>query len=152
MPKRQHPSMFLVWRITSSVGSTVVFLLVLEGVCRLTRPGFRVEERGRFREDFQIYTLLTEGVFQLDRHTFWRVVPRGDYGVNGQGLRDTELVVAEEYAPPADAHVVDLLPVLESLGSEAAALFVDDCHLTPRGHEIVARALFNAIEAHGLIQ
>ena len=55
------------------------------------------------------------------------------------------------YPFPRKAKVVDLLPSFANYAGDRAELFYDPCHLTPKGHELMAKAIFNAIAGYGIL-
>lgn len=55
------------------------------------------------------------------------------------------------YQFPRKAKIVDVLPSLTNYAGDPAELFYDDCHLTPKGHELFAKTIFNAITVYGIL-
>lgn len=51
---------------------------------------------------------------------------------------------------PLKLPMLDLLPVLERQPDRAGLFFQRNVHLTPRGHQVVADALFDFLQRHGL--
>lgn len=74
----------------------ICILLILELTFRLLLPDFHKVQQGHFRKDYQIDPLITRGGFLLDEHTFWRVTPDEDSGVNSAGFRDRNATATEK--------------------------------------------------------
>jgi lysophospholipase L1-like esterase len=52
---------------------------------------------------------------------------------------------------PLGLPTIDLLPILAGQPERAGLFFQRTVHLTPRGHDVVAGALFDFLESHGLL-
>ena len=121
---------------------------------------------------------VVEG-FNLARQVFARIVDRardagavtdfvlmparfqtddGDYGrlaqyvasLGGTLQRHLATTRFQTALAPLDRPVLDLLPTLSAQEDRAGLFFQRTVHLTPRGHEVVARALFDFLETHEL--
>jgi len=99
MNRKKHPqkkqNSFLKQSLTIVCIVTCI-LLVLELASHLLLQDFHKVQQGRFRKGYQIDPLITSGVFLLDEHTFWKVAPDEESGVNSAGFRDRNAITTEK--------------------------------------------------------
>ncbi len=70
----------------------------------------------------------------------------------GELVRDAGTARFEAALRPLGLPMLDLLPTLKSQPNRIGLFFQRNVHLTPRGHEVVAAALFQFLETSGLLQ
>ena len=93
--------------------------------------------------------VLMPARFQVDDADFGRLaVIVGQAG--GTLVRDAASERFERALAPLELPMLDLLPVLASQPDRAGLFFERNVHLTPRGHEVVADALFQFMKQSGL--
>jgi hypothetical protein len=84
----------------------------------------------------------------------------GDYGrlketvhrAGGELVRNSGTARFREALAPLDLPMLDLLPALEMQPDRIGLFYQRTIHLTPRGHEVVADALFEFLRTSGLMQ
>jgi len=93
--------------------------------------------------------VLMPARFQVEDADFGRLAAAVS-AAGGQLIRNagTERFLAA--LAPLHLPMLDLLPVLERQPDRAGLFFQRNVHLTPRGHQVVADALFEFLQAHQL--
>ena len=84
----------------------------------------------------------------------------GDYGrlndivhrAGGVLVRNAATVRFREALAPLGLPTIDLLPLLEAQPDRIGLFYQRTIHLTPRGHEVVAGALFDFLMTSGLVR
>jgi lysophospholipase L1-like esterase len=97
--RKNHPPKKLnsLFKQALTILCIVIFiLLILELISRVYLPDFHKVQQGHFRKDYQIDPLITNGVFLLDEHTFWKVAPDEKSGVNNAGFRDRDATTTDK--------------------------------------------------------
>ena len=65
---------------------------------------------------------------------------------------ESKLFKAELYQPPEDTMIADMFHAFQHSASDLPSLFYDECHLTPKGHKLLARTLYKTILRNGLLK
>jgi len=77
-------------------------------------------------------------------------LPKNNQGRDGVLDRNAASHRFQEALSPLGVPMVDLQPVLFAQPDRAGTFFLRTVHLTPRGHEVVAHALFDFLQSSGL--
>jgi lysophospholipase L1-like esterase len=122
---------------------------ILEGL-QISRRAFgsiasEASERGA-----RTAVVLMPGRFQLIERDF-RYMAETVSALGGRLERDAAARRAREALAPLGLPTLDLMPVLEAQPSPDTLFFKNNVHLTTRGHEVVADALFEFMEHAGLM-
>jgi lysophospholipase L1-like esterase len=65
---------------------------------------------------------------------------------------ENNLSKVELYQPPKDAMVVDMFHAFQHFTPDLPSLFHDDCHLTPKGHMLLAQTIYKTILQNHLVK